>query len=725
MNNQIKLNYRILSKEFKEIIQSTKEKTLNIGVSEVDTKILVRGICLALSSKDFNNFTDNQFAIIKQYTQDSDLEYNNESDYDLSKFDNNLSEEYVSISDKIIEDLHDIASIKMTTPSVDSTLVTSGDYIAFLAGDIEEMLYSDVSIEDAVCDVGCDIDYENLKMRDRNLPHRSYLDDLCVKLSSLEVNSSDLMSSREREISEIEMILMRKTKSNPLLIGDPGVGKTYIINGLARNIASGNTSEYLKDKELYSISSGTLVSGTKYRGDLEKKVSGLISELKDNPNKILFIDEIHTIMKSDSEVADLIKPVLATGEVKIIGATTTEEYRKYFFKDKAMLRRFNVVRIDEPTEEDVMSMLIASKDLYEDHHKVTMDEDFLKSIVKHASYISGESRNPDKSFDLLDRSLALSSKMNIDVDESVIVQAASRYESYGRVESKSLESTKEQITSLILGQTNQINNIIDIIEINTSGMVRSNTAGNFLISGESGVGKTMFAKELAKSLNMNLIKMDMSNYSESHSVSKIVGSPPGYKGSDKGGILSEKIFANPRSLVLLDEIEKSSKDVVNLFLSILEDGVIEDSMGRRISVSKCIFIFTSNAGLGSNSNMGFNNETKNQKEKLKNFFTKEFLNRMDSIQSFEKISSDDYERIIENELTASIEWASKSNKLKINYDKKVVKYIKQQVNVEMGVRDIAPTVKKHILYEINNIFLRDKNKKQYKITVDDNKVKVE
>ena len=547
----------------------------------------------------------------------------------------------------------------------------------------------------------------------------------------------DPVIGREQEIQRVLQILCRRTKNNPCLIGEPGVGKTAIIEGLAQQIASGNVPEILMDKRVFTLDLTGMVAGTKYRGDFEERIKSVIEEVTNSKDIILFIDEVHTIIGAGSaegstDAANILKPQLARGEFQLIGATTISEYRKNIEKDSALERRFQPVTVNEPDLEDALLILKGLKEKYEEHHKVKITDDAIEAAVKLSSRYITDRFLPDKAIDLIDEA-ASRVRLNAshipdtlkdlekeikntesEKDEAIAAQeferAATLRDTANELKKKyntekekwntensasSGEVTSESIAEIVsswtgvpvlqlsLEESERLLKLEDELHARLVGQHEAVTAvskairrgrvglkdpkrpiGSFIFSGPTGVGKTELCKALAEAMfgseNM-MIRLDMSEYMEKHTVSRLVGSPPGYVGFEEGGQLTEKVRRNPYSVVLFDEIEKAHPDVFNMLLQILEDGILTDSQGRKVDFKNTVIIMTSNVGarmitekkvsFGFGENQDANKDVKELVlGELKNTFRPEFLNRVDDIIVFEKLQKSEIEEIAEKML---------------------------------------------------------------------------
>jgi ATP-dependent Clp protease ATP-binding subunit ClpC len=545
----------------------------------------------------------------------------------------------------------------------------------------------------------------------------------------------DPVIGRDSEIQRVIQILSRRTKNNPILIGEPGVGKTAIAEGLANKIFEGNIPEIIKDKRVVTLDLSGMVAGSKYRGEFEERIKKVVAEVMEAGDVLLFIDEIHTIIGAGGaegaiDASNILKPSLARGEIQIIGATTIEEYRKYFEKDAALERRFQPVVIEEPTEEESIKILKGLRDTYEAHHKVTITDQALEAAVKLSARYINDRFLPDKAIDLMDEAAskvrlsayAISPEVK-DFEEELERLAAEKelaikeeaYERAGEIKEREEEITAEinmikakvdkerQTTELVVGEeeiaeivsdwtkipvtkleeeeSERLQNLEKILHKRVIGQVEAVNAvakairrgrvglkdpnrptGSFLFLGPTGVGKTELSKALAEAMFGNenaMIRLDMSEYMEKHSVSKLIGSPPGYVGYEEGGQLSEKVRRNPYSVILFDEIEKAHPDVFNILLQVLDDGIITDSQGRTVSFKNTIIIMTSNAGaqnIVQPKKLGFASQTDEKADynsmkdsvmsEVKKIFRPEFINRIDEIIVFHALTQEDIRQIV-------------------------------------------------------------------------------
>lgn len=587
------------------------------------------------------------------------------------------------------------------------------------------------------------------------------LDQYSRDLTALaEEGKLDPVIGREREIQRVIQIGSRRTKNNPCLVGEPGVGKTAVVEGIAIKIAEGNVPDTIRGKRLLTLDLSGMVAGSKYRGEFEERIKKVIKEVRAAGNVILFIDELHTIIGAGGaegaiDASNILKPSLARGEVQIIGATTIDEYRKYIEKDAALERRFQPVNVDEPSEDEAYEILKGLKETYETHHGVTITDGALRSAVKLSKRYINDRFLPDKAIDLIDeasskvrlgafikpeeisKTEAEIEKLEADKEEAIKAEA---YEKAGEIKKKQLKKyekleklntkwqneknnrnlvvdedsialvvsdwTKIPVNKLSIGESERLMKLEETLHERVVGQDEAVTSiarairrgrvglkdpkrpiGSFLFLGPTGVGKTELSKTLADAMFGNensLIRVDMSEYMEKHSVSKMIGSPPGYVGYEEGGQLSEKVRRNPYSVILFDEIEKAHPDVFNVLLQILDDGVVTDSSGRKVDFKNTIIIMTSNAGaenIVSPKNLGFNTskdpeqDYKNMKNKVmdevKRIFKPEFLNRIDEMIVFHMLTKENVARIVDIMMNS------------------INKRIKEQLNITIELSDAA------------------------------------
>ena len=634
-----------------------------------------------------------------------------------------------------------------------------------------------------------------------------------IKLA--EEGKLDPVIGRDQEITRIAQILSRRKKNNPIIIGEPGCGKTAIAEGLAIKIYNGECPRNLMDKKIVSLDMTSIVAGTKYRGQFEERMKIIIDELQNNPNIIVFIDEIHTIVGAGNssgsmDASNIFKPALARGEIQCVGATTLDEYRKNFEKDGALERRFQKVIVDPATKEETLEILLRAKEKYEDYHKVNYTDEVLALCVDLAERYITDREFPDKAFDIIDEVGARSQveiKMpqeiedlkaeahQIKLDKLEVVkkqdyeEAANLRDKEKRVlnkletekkkfeeelglhkktvqpelvydvvsnmtkipisklnsdEAKSLSNLENSLNDSVIGQPDAIKKIAKSIRRNRIGIKDPNKPiGSFIFLGSTGVGKTYLAKQLAKQIfgsEDSLIRIDMSEFQEKHTISRLIGAPPGYVGYDEGGQLTEQVKNKPYSVILFDEIEKANKDVFSTLLQVLDDGHITDGLGRKINFKNCVIIMTSNLGVKKlqdfGGGIGFGTQAKTYvqeehkrdilKKELQKFFAPEFLNRIDEVIIFNQLVKDDVKKIVKLEIDIL---SKRLSKMKYNFvfDDSVVELISEVGFDELyGARPlkraIQDKIEDYISEEIlNGSVLEDVN---YTMTVVDKEIKI-
>lgn len=478
----------------------------------------------------------------------------------------------------------------------------------------------------------------------------------------------DPLVGRRDEIERTIQVLCRRRKNNPLYVGEAGVGKTAIAEGLAKRIVEGSVPDVLADAVIYSLDLGALVAGTKYRGDFEKRLKGVLTALKKMPNAVLFIDEIHTIIGAGSasggtmDASNLIKPALASGELRCIGSTTFQEYRGIFEKDRALARRFQKIDIVEPTVGETYEILQGLKPKYEAHHGVTYADDALQAAVDLSVKHIGDRLLPDKAIDVIDEAGARQRllpegerKELIDIEEIETIVAK-----MARIPAKQVSATDKDVLQhlernlkmVIFGQDPAIETLSSAIKLARSGLANpEKPIGNFLFAGPTGVGKTEVTKQLALQLGIELVRFDMSEYMEPHSISRLIGAPPGYVGFDQGGLLTEKIVKTPHCVLLLDEVEKAHPDIFNILLQVMDRGVLTDTNGREANFKNVVLVMTTNAGAAqaSRRSIGFTRQdhATDAMEIIRKSFTPEFRNRLDAVVQFQPLGFEHILRVVD------------------------------------------------------------------------------
>jgi len=495
------------------------------------------------------------------------------------------------------------------------------------------------------------------------------LSNYCVNLNKkAQQGKIDPLIGRDQEIERTIQILCRRTKNNPLYVGDPGVGKTAIAEGLAKRIIEGEVPEVLQKSTIYALDMGSLLAGTRYRGDFEERLKAVVSELEQQPGSVLFIDEIHTVIGAGAtsggamDASNLLKPALAQGSLRCIGSTTYKEYRNYFEKDRALVRRFQKIDVNEPTVEDAVKILQGLKTNYEKHHKVKYTPEAIRAAVELSAKYIHDRKLPDKAIDVIDevgasRMLLPEGKRrkNVtlkDVEEIVAKIARIPPKSVSADDKETLRNLERDLKAMVFGQDKAIEALSAAIKLSRAGLRDpEKPIGNYLFSGPTGVGKTEVAKQLAKTLGIELIRFDMSEYMERHSISRLIGAPPGYVGFDQGGLLTDSIDQHPHAVLLLDEIEKAHQDLYNILLQVMDHGKLTDHNGKTVDFRNVILIMTTNAGAADLAKpaIGFGRETRagEDHEAIQRLFTPEFRNRLDAIVPFSGLTSEIVGRVVE------------------------------------------------------------------------------
>ena len=520
----------------------------------------------------------------------------------------------------------------------------------------------------------------------------------------------DPLIGRDSEVERLIQILCRRRKNNPLLVGDAGVGKTAIAEGLAKKIVENDTPEILRGMVIYSLDLGALIAGTKYRGDFEQRLKDVLKLLAEQDNAILFIDEIHTIIGAGSasggtlDASNLLKPALANGNLKCIGATTYQEYRTVFEKDHALARRFQKIDVEEPDVATTISILKGLKSHFEKHHNVKFSSSALISAAELSAKFINDKQLPDKAIDVIDeagaaqRILPKAKQKKLigskEIENVIAKMARIPAQNINKDDRSALKTLERDLKAVIFGQNKAIDCLSSAIKMARSGLGSDNKPiGSFLFSGPTGVGKTEVAKQLAYILGIELVRIDMSEYMERHSVSKLIGAPPGYVGFDQGGILTESVNKNPHSVLLLDEIEKAHPDVFNILLQVMDNGFLTDSNGRKTDFRNVTLIMTTNAGAEalSKASFGFTHSKQagDEQEDIKKLFTPEFRNRIDAIVSFAALDNDIILKVVDKFLI-QLESQLHDKKVDATFTPKLKEFLAQKgFDPQMGARPMA------------------------------------
>ena len=576
---------------------------------------------------------------------------------------------------------------------------------------------------------------------------KSVIDKLTVNLTELAKVNDEPLVGREDILERTIQILCRKAKNNPLHIGEPGVGKTAITLGLARLINEGKVPEKLKDSVVLSLDLGSLVAGTKYRGDFEEKIKKVLDEIKSLKNPIVYIDEIHNLVGAGAlgggslDASNLLKPYLIEGNIMFIGATTYEEYKKYFEKDKGLSRRFQVVEVKEPSEEECIDILKGIKEAYEKYHNVKYTDNALKTAVTLSHKYINDKFLPDKAIDLIDEAGAFVNLNNNDderiIDENIIEDVISKIchipkKTVEKDEINSLKNLESDLKKNIFGQDTAIEEVVRTIKMSRAGLTEADKpVASLLFVGPTGVGKTEIARTLSNSLGVKLIRFDMSEYQEKHAASKLIGAPPGYVGYEEGGLLTDEIKKNPHCVLLLDEIEKAHIDILNVLLQVMDYATLSDNQGRKADFRNVIIIMTSNAGAKDigKSLVGFGaREIKGTAimEEVKKVFTPEFRNRLDKIVVFNHIDMDIAKNIVGREIE-KFKGQLISKNINIDFSEAaILKIAEKGTSKEFGAREIKriinSDVKPFLVDEI--LFGRLSNGGRCTIILEENQFKI-
>ncbi|AUB80190.1 ATP-dependent Clp protease ATP-binding subunit ClpA [Candidatus Thiodictyon syntrophicum] len=536
----------------------------------------------------------------------------------------------------------------------------------------------------------------------------------------------DPLIGRAAEVERTVQILCRRRKNNPLFVGEAGVGKTAIAEGLAKKIVDREVPEVLKDAVIYALDLGGLVAGTKYRGDFEKRLKAVLAQLKRLPRAILFIDEIHTIIGAGSasggvmDASNLIKPVLASGDLRCIGSTTYQEYRGIFEKDRALARRFQKIDVEEPSVEETIEILKGLKSRFEAHHQVTYTNPALRAAAELSNRYINDRHLPDKAIDVIDEAGAnvqlmspAKRKKRIDVAdvESIVAKIARIPPKKVSVsDTESLRNLDRDLKMVVYGQEAAIDALTSAIRMNRSGLGHEEKPiGSFLFTGPTGVGKTEVTRQLARILGMELIRFDMSEYMERHTVSRLIGAPPGYVGFDQGGLLTEEVNKHPHAVLLMDEIEKAHPDVFNLLLQVMDHGTLTDNNGRKADFRNVVLVMTTNAGAEETArrSMGFaeQDHSTDGLEALKRYFTPEFRNRLDAVVQFSPLSAETIKSVVDK-FIFELEHQLLDKKVFLAVDTDARAWIAAKgYDPRMGARPMARVIQNHIKKPLANELL--------------------
>ena len=551
-----------------------------------------------------------------------------------------------------------------------------------------------------------------------NKEEKSALDLYTVNLNeAAAAGNIDPLVGREDEIERTAQILCRRKKNNPLFVGEAGVGKTAIAEGLARRIFEGNIPDILSSSTVYSLDLGALIAGTKYRGDFEARMKSVLEELKEDKESVLFIDEIHTIIGAGSasggvmDASNLIKPALVSGELRCIGSTTHQEYRSIFEKDRALARRFQKVDVLEPSEEEAIKILQGLKERFEKHHSIKYTSQAIRSAVELTNRHINDRNLPDKAIDVIDeagarqRLLPVSRRRKTigvgEIEEIVSKIARIPPKTVSTSDKDVLKTLERDLKMVVFGQDEAIGTLSASIKMARSGLAnREKPIGSFLFAGPTGVGKTEVTKQLASLLGVELVRFDMSEYMERHTVSRLIGAPPGYVGYDTGGLLTEAVIKSPHSVLLLDEIEKAHPDVMNILLQVMDHGTLTDANGRKTDFRNVVIVMTTNAGAEkiNRASIGFTmqNHASDAGEEVKKSFTPEFRNRLDGIIQFAPLGTDTIAHVVDKFLV-ELESQLDEQKVSLLADKKARNWLaKKGYDPLMGARPMRRIIQEKI-----------------------------
>ncbi|MBE5250798.1 ATP-dependent Clp protease ATP-binding subunit ClpA [Mixta mediterraneensis] len=540
------------------------------------------------------------------------------------------------------------------------------------------------------------------------------------------VGGIDPLIGRDKELERTIQVLCRRRKNNPLLVGESGVGKTAIAEGLAWRIVQGDVPEVMKECTIYSLDIGSLLAGTKYRGDFEKRFKALLKQLEQDNNSILFIDEIHTIIGAGAasggqvDAANLIKPLLSSGKIRVMGSTTYQEFSNIFEKDRALARRFQKIDITEPSMDETVQILNGLKPKYEAHHDVRYTAKAVRAAVELAVKYINDRHLPDKAIDVIDEAGARARLMpvskrkktvNVADIETVVARIARIPEkSVSASDRDTLKNLDDRLKMLVFGQDNAIEALTEAIKMSRAGLGQDRKpVGSFLFAGPTGVGKTEVTVQLAKALGIELLRFDMSEYMERHTVSRLIGAPPGYVGFDQGGLLTDAVIKHPHAVVLLDEIEKAHPDVFNLLLQVMDNGMLTDNNGRKADFRNVVLVMTTNAGVRETERKSIGliqqDNTTDAMEEIKKIFTPEFRNRLDNIIWFRHLSTDVIHQVVDKfivELQAQLD--AKGVSLEVS-DEARDWLAEKGYDKAMGARPMARTVQESLKKPLANELL--------------------
>ena len=571
----------------------------------------------------------------------------------------------------------------------------------------------------------------------------------CVDLNAKATKGDvDPLIGRADEVERCIQVLCRRRKNNPLLVGDPGVGKTAIAEGLARKVVNGETPEILSKTTIYSLDMGALLAGTRYRGDFEERLKAVMTELEDHPDAVLFIDEIHTVIGAGAtsggamDASNLLKPALQGGKLRCMGSTTYKEFRQHFEKDRALSRRFQKIDVNEPSVEDTIKILKGIKPYFEEHHGVKYTMDAIKSAVELAARYINDRKLPDKAIDVIDEAgaaqhLLPESKRRKTISAKEIEAVVAKIarippKNVSKDDAEVLKDLEASLKRVVFGQDDAIVALSSAIKLARAGLREpEKPIGNYLFAGPTGVGKTEVAKQLADTLGVKLLRFDMSEYMEKHAVSRLIGAPPGYVGFDQGGLLTDGVDQHPHCVLLLDEIEKAHPDVFNILLQVMDHGKLTDHNGRAVDFRNVVLIMTSNAGASdmAKAAIGFGRDKREGEDTaaIERTFTPEFRNRLDAVISFGSLPKEVILQVVEK-FVLQLEAQLMDRNVQIELSPAAAQWLGDKgYDDKMGARPLARVIQEHIKKPLAEELLFGKLAKGglVKVGVKDNKIALE
>lgn len=563
-----------------------------------------------------------------------------------------------------------------------------------------------------------DQEEDNLTTAPEGEKKESALAKYCVDLNAKSRDGDiDPLIGRDHEVERCIQVLCRRRKNNPLLVGDPGVGKTAIAEGLARRIVSGETPDILSETTIYSLDMGALLAGTRYRGDFEERLKAVVSELEEHPDAVLFIDEIHTVIGAGAtsggamDASNLLKPALQGGKLRTMGSTTYKEFRQHFEKDRALSRRFQKIDVNEPSVEDSIEILKGLKPYFEEHHGIKFTGDAIKTAVELSARYINDRKLPDKAIDVIDEAgaaqhLIIESKrrktIGVKEIEAVVAKIARiPPKNVSKDDAEVLKDLEKSLKRVVFGQDDAITALSSAIKLARAGLREpEKPIGNYLFAGPTGVGKTEVAKQLADQLGVELLRFDMSEYMEKHAVSRLIGAPPGYVGFDQGGLLTDGVDQHPHCVLLLDEIEKAHPDVYNILLQVMDNGQLTDHNGRTVNFRNVILIMTSNAGASdmAKAAIGFGRDRREGEDTaaIERTFTPEFRNRLDAVISFAPLGKEVILQVVEK-FVLQLEAQLMDRNVSIELTRKAAEWLADKgYDDRMGARPLGRVIQEHI-----------------------------